>query len=351
MATADDLASKNSDGDTSLCSTTAHQYGTGDDYTNTPLYKAFMPLMFSLNLLGLHHHRRIDTEKSGHSRTLSACQIYCWTVTIVSWLLVIRCVATLRFVDGFGPQMLSNLSLLVWLFLCASNSTTFLKSCHSSQNERKFFHGFTKLNRFGGSFVCPIKTKKYIFCGTIITWVVVCFNLSVGFYLIFRTKYFDLMILGSVTESNTGASITLKAIYCFFLLYLTPLWIFPSTLQMSVSILLYQEFNLFRDSFRSKMSKDKRYLGTSIELERRRFLLMLRIVEAADGCMSLHQSASIVCDIAKLCLLLYNIIYYPSVAEDPVVVGVSVFWLVYDVIDLSVVIISGVIISSSVSIR
>ena len=320
-----------------------------DDYKNTPLYKAYSPLMFSLKLTGLHYLRQIGNEDRSCCGLPSASQVYTWTVTIVNWILVVRCLATLRLVEEFGPEMLGSISCLTWFLLSALNATAFLKASHFPKNIRKFFRGFTKLNRYGGSFVCPIRTRKYIIYGTITTWFVVFINYAVICYLVYGTKFFDLMTTGSFTEEDTVPYLTLKTVYCFFMFYLTVLWIFPSIMQLAVSIVIYREFSLFRESFHTKISKEKRYVGDSLELDRRRFLQMLRIVEAADGCLSLHQSAAFICNIVNMCLLLYNTIYYPDFVQDPVVAAVNVFWFIYDAADIGVVIISGVLINSSVS--
>ena len=341
------LVSKECESNASLCSASQLNDEIDDNCSNSPLYIAFKPLIVSLKLFGLHHCRRRKKENESVCGLPTASQLYSWVVTVVAWLLVIRSVATMRLVGDFGPVMLSNISFLAWLILCASNSTSFLLACHFPCNERKFFRGYAKLNRFGGAFIRPSDIKKYVTCFTIAAWVVVCINYLFVCYLLYSTGYFDMMTVGVFSEDTT-AYVALKIVYCFLMLYLEVLWIFPSAMQLSLSVTLYKEFSCFSESFRAKMSTNKSYLG-NLEVDRRRFLKMLRMVEAADDSMSLHQSSSLVCNSVKICLLLYNVIYYPSVPQNPAVVIVSAFWLCLDVSDISVVIISGVLITSSVS--
>ena len=319
------------------------------DYTKNLLYKAYRPLMFSLQLMGWHHHRRVLKDSDSNCGMPTASQVYSWIVTIICWLLLARSAVVLRNVTEVGPIMLSSLSFLIWLLLCALNATAFLKASHQPENEHKFFRGFAKLNRFGGAFICPIKTRKYIIMGTILMWIIVLINFAIVSYLLFGTQLFDMQTSDPFTADDGLPFLVLKGVYCLCMFYLMTVWVFPSALQLSMSILIYKEFSLFRESFRSKMSKDKRYLGNSLELDRRRFMKMLRIVEAADGCLSLHQSATFLCNIGNICVLLYNILYYPSFAKDPIIASAFVFWIFFGVADICVVILSGVLVNSSVS--
>ena len=319
------------------------------DYTKTLLYKAYRPLMFSLQLMGWHHHRRVLKDSDNNCGMPTASQVYSWIVTIICWLLLARSAVVLRNVTEVGPIMLSSLSFLIWLLLCALNATAFLKASHQPENEHKFFRGFAKLNRFGGAFISPIKTRKYIIMGTILMWIIVLINFAIVSYLLFGTQLFDMQTSDLFTAADGLPFLVLKGVYCLCMFYLMTVWVFPSALQLSMSILIYKEFSLFRESFRSKMSKDKRYLGNSLELDRRRFMKMLRIVEAADGCLSLHQSATFLCNIGNICVLLYNILYYPSFAKDPIIASAFVFWIFFGVADICVVILSGVLVNSSVS--
>lgn len=48
--------------------------------------------------------------------------------------------------------------------------------------------------------------------------------------------------------------------------------------------------------------------------------------------------------------MVYIILYYPSFVSEPLVLGGFIYWLVYAVADMVVVIISGVMVHSAVSI-
>jgi hypothetical protein len=82
--------------------------------------------------------------------------------------------------------------------------------------------------------------------------------------------------------------------------------------------------------------------------ERLRFQQMARIVEAADSGFSIHQAASFACNLANICLMLYVVFYYPAFVQTDVVWGCFVFWFFYAVLDISVVITSGILIRSAV---
>lgn len=97
-----------------------------------------------------------------------------------------------------------------------------------------------------------------------------------------------------------------------------------------------------------QFTKDGTFTGT-LEAERRRFLAMVRIVKAADHCLSLHHGATFGCGIANICLLLYCLIYYPALSSIPSVAGAFAFWLVMAVFDMTTVCLSGILVNSAVS--
>lgn len=77
---------------------------------------------------------------------------------------------------------------------------------------------------------------------------------------------------------------------------------------------------------------------------------MVRIVKAADQCLSLHHGATFGCGIAIICLLLYCLIYYPALSSIPSVAGAFAFWLVMAMFDMTTVCLSGILVNSAVSV-
>lgn len=330
-------------------------------YENTPLFAAFKPLLFSLAILGMLHRRRSidggnteqyfnDKKSRCHCELPTLSQIYCWAVTIMAWALTVRAAITIRLVTTMGPVLISSITVVIYFALCALNATSFLRTSHNPRSIRKFFTGFVKLQKLGGAVVCPIKTKKYILIGTVITWLFVVINHAIVSYLILGTQFFDTTVSDPLDPAaNPTAVLVLKIAYFFFFFYLNALWMFPSPLQLSIAIIIYKEFGFFSKSLHKQMTKDKRFTG-SLEQQRRRFEQMLKIVAAVDSGLSIHQAASFVCNLANICFFLYIIIYYPTFLESFLVMLAFIYWFVYALADIIVVIISGILINTAVCI-
>ena len=319
------------------------------DYTQTPLYKAFSPLMMSLKLVGLHHTRR-KNNGGKYFALPTVSQVYSWFLTIVAWMMIVRVAATLRFLNSPGPAMLSTLSSLTWMTLCALNATCFLKASYNPESIVEYFGGFIKLNKFGGPYVCPKKIQKYILAGTIVTWIIVIITATVFGYMVNATQLFDILATDPLTlDSDTYLYWAMKIIFTIIGFFLSAFWVFPSAMQLSVCLIIHRELKLFRTSLGSNINDDGVFICQSLEPERRRFLQIVKIIESADSCLSLHQSSAFACNITNTCLLLYIILYYPEFNSLPSAVGAMAFWLFYAFADICVVIASGVSINSEVS--
>lgn len=315
-----------------------------NDYTQTPLYNSFAPLMVSLRILGLHYCRQTDSF-GRFKNTPSISQAYSWTVTSMIWLMTLRSLYSMRLVSGVGLSLLSNLLIFVWLLLCAVNATNFLVASHLPK-KREFFDGFSKLK--SGAFMCPIRMKKLIAIGTAVSWMMLVFNVGALIYLTFHTPILDILSTDPIPAENTTACQIAKYVFMVVSVYLTAAWVFPSALELSLSVLIYSEFTLFRKSLASKMADDGEYKG-SLEADRRRFLEMVNIVQAADSALTLHHGAAFVCNIVNVCLILYCMIHYPSINKDPTAFLAFGFWLGGGLLDITVVCLSGILVNSSVS--
>ena len=308
-----------------------------------PLYKAFNPIMWSLMVVGLHCPIQ-NNKGSGYYRLL---KFYSWTVTIIAWLMVIRSLSVLRFTNTVGPALLSGLSMSIWTLLCALNATSFLVTSLKIKNRQKFFMGFTKLK--GGPYITPAQVGKYVCISTVISWAIIAFNFALLGFFIFGTELFEVLVTDPLPPTYTTGRIAMKFIYLFLFFYQTAMWIFPSTFEICISLMLSKEFQLFRKSFWTQVSRNGGYLD-NLEAERRRFLDLLRILSAADRCLSFHHIAAFGCDIVNACLILYIIIYYPFLLKVPTALFAYVFWLVSVTLDVIVVCICGILVNSEVSV-
>ena len=318
-----------------------------NDYCRTQIYKAFYPLMLSLKLVGLHYRRHNDKLKKGFSKP-NVLQCYSWSLTMTSWIAFIKSLTTMRLVPSIGPLLFTNLVFSLILLLCTLNCTAFLLASHKPKKKRKLFMSYAKLKMYGGPFIDPAKIRKYVFIGTVIAWIVNVTNSSLCCFILFQTDVLSLFATDPFTDSQTG-SLVMKIIFIGGIFYLSSMFIFGAFVDLSISLLLYYEFRLFGKYFRSLLSEDGAFSG-SLENERRRYLMMTRVVDAADECMAIHHGASFTCGIANICLLMYCLIYYPSITRTFGVLVAYSFWITCSVFDIVVSCTCGILVNVAVGI-
>ena len=318
-----------------------------DDYTHTKIYRAFHPLMYSLQMVGLHHHRHVDKSKKGLSKP-NFSQMYAWSVTATAWLVVIKSTITMRLANGLGPQMITNMIFSLVLLLCTMNCTAFLWSAHNPKSTRKMFLGYSKLQLYGGPYVNQESLKRYAKIGTIAAWIANAINYGIVIFITFFTDVLSILSTDPFTNNPIG-SIIVKLGFVGGAFYMSSFFIFGAVVDLFISLLLYNEFRLFGKDFRSRLSEDGAFNG-SLENERRRYLLMTRIVESANDCLAIHHGASFTCGIANICLLLYSIIYYPAVSKQLGVAIAYSYWIIGALVDMTISCLSGILVNASVNV-
>ena len=316
-----------------------------DDYKASPFFRAFEPLLFSLRVFGLFHIRKRSTPDK--TELPSASKIYNWTITALVWLMVIRSFASLRLLHSINSTLLYNLVMTCLLILCGTNAIAFLLVSNNDKSVRKFFTGFQRLNKYGGPFMCPVKMKKTIMIGTTICWACIIVNICLTSLITFTTTALDILSSDPFLDAGSVDHLIIQIVFIFVVMFLTATWIFPSGVELCIAILLYKEFSLFRKSFSSQIADDGRFLG-SLEKERCRFVEMCRITAAADDILAPHHGASFACNIISICLLLYSLVYYPSVTQSPALTSAYVFWLFGSFTDMIISCFCGIIVNSAV---
>jgi hypothetical protein len=319
-----------------------------NDYMLTPLYYSFSSLMLSLILVGLHYSRRVGS--GGNMMALPTwSQVYCWSVASLLWLSTLLSFSSLRIIKGISNSVFFNiLSVSFWLLLSALNATNFLRASHSPKSKRKFFLGFALLS--GGHFTCPLKMKRVISISTMISWMLIIFNCIMFGFLTFRTPVLDKMVdaLPALPALHGATRLIIKCLIMIVAFFMSCAWIFPSTLELAMSLLIYSEFKLFRKSFSAQISDSGVYKGV-LEADRRRYLEMVNIVSAADRCLSLHHGATFCCGIITICLTLYSVCYYPVKMQLTTTVIALIFWMVASLLDIGIMCVSGILVHSAVS--
>ena len=318
--------------------------GDGVHYTSSPMYKAFLPLLYSLKLGGMYHER----DAIRKSKRLTSCsQFYSFLVTIALWAAALITVYPLKNFTSVNPTSFGILNSILLYFQCAVNVGCLLSASYSEKGWKKFFISFSSLDKYGGVYTDSNWFKKVtaVFC--FITWLLFIIVSVFSFLLLFSAPLQSsaiALLLNSVTDIYYLS----RVLTLLSLLYLSFCWLFMNCLLLLIGVLVYKECKLYRVSFSTKSNQ----LGCShmvFENERKRFIEITRIVKAADSFLGIRNASALSFNVINICVLLYILIYNPDVARDQENFPTYFFGIVMCLSDIVIVCISGILVISGVS--
>lgn len=329
------------------------------DYSKTHLYTALKPLMVSLKIIGLHHVRPSPSSpvlKTATSlRVLpSLMQVFCCAIVIFYWFyLAIDTVSLLHVStrNDTNPYMrINNIAFLVWLAENVFKATWFVCASQWMSALRKVFICSTQLDEFGGLKTNLVRVQRILTIICLAFWISFTCFLFVFLYLTLATPVFDDVVPNAFNGNGNDASplYVMKVLYCLFTIFELPQWPLLLVFELTVAILISNEFRRFCKAFSDKCDAKGQFRGC-LELERRHFAQLIRVVEAADRSLAPYHAASFGCNIVILCLIIYNLVYYPILTVTAWAFSSYILWILAAFIDLCVVCISGTLVSSSVS--
>lgn len=100
---------------------------------------------------------------------------------------------------------------------------------------------------------------------------------------------------------------------------------------------LCRESTYFRRALSARIGANGTGLS-NLDKEKRYFVQMARLIEAADRCLATHHGASFGCNVANLCLLMYSVIFYPNFNET----AAFIIWLISCCLDVLAVCFGGI---------
>ena len=311
------------------------------DYTKLSTYQALKPLMISLKIIGLHYTRDSSSSRKW-SWTFQA--IHSWMILIFTWVIVAINSTALRYIKSIDPTLFGSLITLIAFTQYALNVTCFVKASHSQRALKALFISFSDLEKCGGLLTTSTWQRKVATIACIICWFLVILTTTFLIYIVFATTVVDNLHV----DNKAQDTIMLKILFMFFEFYYVAMWIFSDCFQLVLCFTLHQEFNLFYVAFKSKFDAYFHFKG-SLEIQRRRYLKMMKIVKALDNTFSLRQLGSFGGNLICICFLLYIMIYFPAFVKNIENMSFCLFWLFVCVLELIIVCVSGIILRSGVS--
>ena len=314
------------------CKTSENEKKT--DHKVTTIYEAFSPLISSLKVCGLYYVRP-------QGRKVTMQQIYCWTLSAVPFTSVLIELSAFAKMTSIDINFMLLINCLGYTLLCAANVLTCVRNAQNPKYVRKFFLGFERLNRYGGSFVQANQVRQFAKIVCIVSWILYLANFGMMVYSVFATTFLD-VVFSAVPLPPSHPALKIVLIVALSIIGLQ--WIFSMSVETCFSTLLFMEYRKFYKNMKKKIRCNAELFHKSIETDRKRFVEMSRIVESADQILAIHHGASFACNIANLCVLLYSIAYYSKTAQ----VSFIVIWLILFAGDIINVCISGILVNATV---
>ena len=279
--------------------------GDGKHYTQSPMYQAFLPVLYSLKLGGLYHER----DAIRKSKRITSCnQLYSFSIMIALWTTALLSVYPLKDFKRVNPEFLSLLNTILLYFQCAINAVCLFAASYSEKGWKKFFICLSSLDQYGGAYTDSKWLKKIAAISCFIAWFLLIVIFIFGVIMLFGAQLQSSVIPKGLLSDQIFYYLS-RIATILALLYLTFCWLFTNCLLLLVGFLVYKESKLYRASLSTKSGQ----LGCSqvvFENERRRLVEMTRIVKAVDHYLCFRNATAFGFNVINICVLLYVLLYY-----------------------------------------
>ena len=306
------------------------------DYSKLPFYLAFSPFFTCFKIAGLYYTR-------GTAKNITPLQVYCWIFAFVPFLTLAIEMSVFRLISSIDINFITLIVCVGFSLLCSANIIVCIRNAHNPQQLSKLFFSFERLNNYGGPYTQASQVNLLTKYCLILACVVYCFFLCLMSYAVVYTSLFTILLNGfGVPPTQLAVKISLVCVVTLMGLQ----WILPNCFELCLRIHLFVEYRKFYKNFAKKCRTNPKEFQETLEMDRKRYVEMSKIVEVADNILALRHGASFGCNLVILCLLLYSIAYYSKTAE----VGLIIVLFVFFTCDIAFVCVGGILINVTVRI-
>ena len=270
------------------------------EFSKLSVYKALMPILFSLRIAGLYYVR--NEAKVKFDLTVLLSKIYCIIEMLIMWIGFILKSTMLNGVPN--TKLLLFVTILVLqASLAVVKVTCLFKAAYDKKALSKFIICMTSLARNDDTILRWMRKAAIIFC--VISWLLFATSMTIYLYIEFGVGFLR-------NELATQIFSILTAVY-----YINS-FIFFDCLELLISIMLRKQFWQLSCSIRKSTDNAGNFHG-SFERERRTFHEIIRCIKAADRFLSIHHAASLSINVANVCIFIFMISYYPELMNNDIV--------------------------------
>ncbi len=317
-------------------------------YTQTLMYKAMIPMFWSLRICGLgfvldeQNTTSAWAAKKQSSQSFRADRVYSSIVQLILWLNVGRMTSSFLGGGEFGPELFWKIIAFTWMLLCALNALVMYRISHTKNLMGGFFLELQHLLSKCHPDRCLRFVHVRIIIATTLSWIIIVINVIFYGYLLFFTTMVDNTLAPATPDIK---HITVVRVLCMLLmLYLSAAWVLPTAFFFSLCLVVYRTICGFNTNFRNDNCRLRQ-----IERYRTWHNHLSQLVDLADDMFSPQVASTLITSVVNITLILYNIIWYPGMNSDPLVLLSNSFWLSSGIVILIILAVGGGMINHVVS--
>lgn len=311
------------------------------DYAKTKLYEQIRPLLICLRLFGLFFRRTVNSQGHAYMEPVIA---WCFVVTFLLVLNVVRSFTVYRLTDTFDNQMVQKLLFTIWSSECAFKALLLMWSCFKRKYVQRFFLewdatcGDTTLDK-----ISVLVMRKYIvltFLFIIVNSVV--FTLILIYVPVLEQIYLEVIWRDAVHYKN---KLVFKATLSVLAMLNSASSMFPVSLFVVLSCAVGKRLKIFTDELVTAIAADD--FHGRIEDFRLRHQNLCTLVDILDHIFSPMLAVVYIANIPMFCLVLYTMV--TTIQIHVSLVLINLFWLCFILLQMMLVSITAAWVNVKVS--
>ena len=308
-----------------------------------------------MKLFGLYFEPDVGTDIADEDvlrrvrRRNRVQKIYSACVTVVLWLNIIRMTTIFTPGDQMGSALFWKLILFLWAVMCAClNAVTFYANLSGHLKE-----GLKDMSAFENNEVF-VRRRAVIING--ICWFVLGIDMLSSVYIFcWSSNGSAATFLAPVGTLIPKDRVNMGAIHSYSLIlmvFFNTSSLLPVMLDYLLAMTIARQFQRIQERFEKSLTSNSMSLDPdSFERFRLEHQSLTRVVDKIDRFISLHNAAMILFAVCMIILVVYNLIWYPTVNKDLVLSLTNAYWLTQAILGVLFAVGAGIMVNQAVGLK
>jgi len=305
------------------------------------------PLLAGMKLIGLYFSRPANDageDVGKKSRKWTVNMIYGATVVTLLWINAVRMLSVFTREDKFGMVLLNKIVTVTWMTQCAVSQSAFYAASFSGRLAVVFRQ---TLNDSSAR-----NMRKFSTFLAVVAWSFILMTKACFAYVVFCTDFLvDTMIAPFQSHIILSNPLIPRLIIQLILFYLLSVYVLSQAMTFVLAMIFSHEFKKVNNELgRCLDNQERRVSDVDIETFRQKHQEISMTVSYLDDSLMFSNASAFCCQLCCLIMLLYVLIFYHSLMDDPVTITVHVFWMTQMFFGLTLTAAGGIIVNHYVSI-